>query len=141
MMGSSSVLNVLNADLSGKLPYQSTLRINDHEVHTEVVDNDKTRARGLMFRKTLPAEAGMLFVFQDEKPRCFWMKNTFIPLSIAYIDAQGEIFDIFDLQPQDETSVCSTKGAMFALEVNQGWFSKKEIKIGDTVHVTSPMKK
>lgn len=141
-MGSSSVSNILlNADVSGKLVYQTTLRINEHKIETEVVDNNKTRARGLMHRKSLPQNAGMLFVFQDEKPRCFWMKNTSIPLSIAYINAQGKIFDIFDLQPHDETSVCSTQAAMFALEVNQGWFEKRAIKIGDKIHMDSPTRK
>lgn len=142
LMGSASLPNtLLTANLSSKLPYQSTLSINNHKVYTEVVDNNKTRARGLMFRQSLPQEAGMLFVFQDEQPRCFWMKNTSIPLSIAYINSQGEIFDIFDLQPHDETSVCSTQPAMFALEVNQGWFSQKGITIGDKIHMDSPIRK
>lgn len=142
LMGAASLPTpLLTAHLSNKLPYQSTLRINNHKIYTEVVDNNKTRARGLMFRQSLPQEAGMLFVFQDEQPRCFWMKNTSIPLSIAYINSQGEILDIFDLQPHDETSVCSTQPAMFALEVNQGWFNQKGITIGDKIHMDSPIRK
>jgi len=120
-----------------KLTYQSTLEINSHRISTEVVDNNQTRARGLMFRASLPADAGMLFVFDDEKTRCFWMKNTFIPLSIAYINAEGKIIDIRNMEPQDQTSICSAEPAKFALEVNQGWFEKHKVSIGDTIWVVN----
>lgn len=101
----------------------------------EVVATDESRARGLMYRFDLPENYGMLFVFPDSHQRCFWMKNTYIPLSIAYIDAQGSIVSIHDMQAHDLSSVCSSAPAMFALEVKQGWFTQHQITVGNTIRI------
>lgn len=126
----------LSAETVADMTMTATLLLHQHPLSVEVVDNDASRARGLMFRQTLDKDAGMLFVFPDEQKRCFWMKNTFIPLSIAYINHQGVITDILDMQALDETPVCSTQEAMFALEVNQGWFQQKGIHTGETIQFT-----
>jgi uncharacterized membrane protein (UPF0127 family) len=83
-----------------------------------------------MFRKSLGANSGMLFVFPDVAPHCMWMKNTLVPLSVAFMDEQGTIVSIHDMKPHDETSHCAAKPARFALEMNQGWFAQKGIKAG-----------
>ncbi|MDO5680952.1 MAG: DUF192 domain-containing protein [Pelistega sp.] len=105
------------------------------ELDAEVVATDESRARGLMFRFDLPENYGMLFVFPDSQQRCFWMKNTYIPLSIAYIDEFGKIVSLHDMQAHDLSSVCSSAPAMYALEVKQGWFTDKAVKIGDTIRI------
>lgn len=103
----------------------------------ELAENPEQHAQGLMYRKSLPQDQGMLFVFNEEAPRSFWMKNTFIPLSIAYIDARGKIIDIQDMSPvksvlEKEPPSYQSKGpARYALEVNQGFFKKNRIKVGD----------
>ena len=105
------------------------------EVRAEIAADDASRTRGLMEREELAEEAGMLFVFEDEGPRSFWMQNTLIPLSIAYIDSSGEIVDLQDLEPLDETSRPSAEPAQYALEVNQGFFAERGVQVGDTVSI------
>ena len=114
---------------AGQLP---TLELSAgiHLIRAEIANTFDTRARGLMFRKSLGANSGMLFVFPDVSPHCMWMKNTFVPLSVAFMDEQGTIVSIHDMKPQDETSHCAAKPARFALEMNQGWFAQKGIKPG-----------
>lgn len=113
----------------GQLP---TLELSAgiHLIRAEVANTFDTRARGLMFRKALGASSGMLFVFPDVAPHCMWMKNTFVPLSVAFMDEQGTIVSIHDMKPHDETSHCAAKPARFALEMNQGWFAQKGVKPG-----------
>lgn len=103
------------------------------EVEAEVADDDAERQRGLMERTALAEDAGMLFVFGRERPLSFWMKNTLIPLSVAYIDSEGRIVDIQDMQPLDETPHPSAEPAQYALEVNQGFFEERGIEAGDRV--------
>jgi uncharacterized protein len=88
-----------------------------------------------MERTELVENAGMLFVFDREQPLSFWMRNTVIPLSIAYIDAEGRIADIQDMQPLDETPHPSAEPARYALEVNQGFFEERGVEVGDEVEV------
>ena len=102
-------------------------------VQTEIADTQAEQQRGLMERTELAEDAGMLFVFPREAPRSFWMRNTLIPLSIAYIDSDGRIVDIKDMQPLDETSVPSAEPAQYALEVNQGFFEARGIEVGNTL--------
>jgi len=109
------------------------LQIADKTISIEVADNDQTRALGLMHRETLEENSGMLFVFESERKRSFWMKNTLIPLSIAYISKNGEIKEIYDMYPLDETAVKSTRSVLYALEMNQGWFEKNGIEVGDVI--------
>ena len=102
-------------------------------VKAEIANTDETRQRGLMFRQTLPDGEGMFFIFEKDEILRFWMKNTFIPLSIAYISSEGRIIDIKDMFPHDETSVTSSRSVRYALEVPQGWFDRVGVRIGDIV--------
>ena len=101
-----------------------------HLIQAEVASTFDTRMTGLMHRKQLGANNGMLFVFPDVARHCMWMKNTFVPLSVAFIDERGVILNITDMQPQTEESHCAAGPARFALEMNQGWFAPKGIKPG-----------
>jgi len=102
-----------------------------HVIKAEVASDGPTRSRGLMMREKLAPNAGMLFVFQEKAGQCFWMKNTLIPLSIAFIDDDGSIVNIRDMQPHSEDSHCSTRPVRYALEMEQGWFAKRGLKAGD----------
>ncbi len=119
------------------LPH-STLSLNNHIVSVEVADTDARRATGLMHRKTLAEDHGMLFVFPDDQPRCFWMKNTHIPLSIAFIDAQGAIVALDEMQPLSEETHCSGSNAKYALEMNQNWFRHHGVRVGDNIEAVLP---
>jgi uncharacterized protein len=105
------------------------------EVQVEIADERAEQQRGLMERTELAENAGMLFVFDRDAPRSFWMRNTLIPLSIAYIASDGRIVDIQDMQPLDETSHPSAEPAQYALEVNQGFFAERGIKVGNVVEI------
>ena len=104
-------------------------------VQVEIADTDAERQTGLSGRTTLAEDAGMLFVFDQEQPLSFWMKDTLIPLSIAYISANGRIVDIQNMQPLDETPHPSAEPAQYALEVNQGFFTERGVAVGDTVEL------
>ncbi|RJP57493.1 MAG: DUF192 domain-containing protein [Candidatus Auribacter fodinae] len=110
--------------------------VNNNVLLVEVADSEEERALGLMYRDKLREDRGMLFVFEEEAYRAFWMKNTKIPLSLAYINEQGVITEIVDMAPFDERSHKSTKKAKYALEVNQGWFENHNIKVGDSIGFT-----
>src|SRR5690242_3850920 len=99
-------------------------------IRAEVANTSETRAQGLMFRKHLGPNEGMLFVFPEAEVVCMWMKNTLIPLSVAFLDAQGRIVSISEMQPQTETSHCAAAPAKFALEMSGGWFAAKGIRPG-----------
>jgi len=103
------------------------------EVQVEVADDVAEQAKGLMYRKALGEDRGMLFVYPDERELSFWMKNTLIPLSIAYIDSEGRIVDILDMKPLDDKPphYTSSEPVQYALEVNQGFFEKEGVKVGD----------
>jgi uncharacterized membrane protein (UPF0127 family) len=110
------------------------LRIKDARIFAEVVSRPEDRALGLMFRRSLAPDSGMLFVFDTSNFQRFWMKNTLIPLSIAYITRDSLITDILEMAPLDTTTpYASSKPARYALEMNSGWFQSKGIKPGDTV--------
>lgn len=111
----------------------TTLQIGAHTLTAEVADDGEERALGLMYRDTLGQDDGMLFVYPDRAPRSFWMKNTRIPLSVAFLDDDGTILEISDLKPMDDRSVSSVAAARYALEVNQGWFGKKGVVVGEKV--------
>jgi uncharacterized protein len=110
-----------------------TLSINGQKITAEVAATAEHRATGLMRRFSLRPDHGMLFVFERPEPQAFWMKNTYIPLSIAFIGADGRILNIDDMAPQTETSHWSKGPAMFALEMRRGWFADRGIKDGDRV--------
>ena len=102
-------------------------------LHIETADSPFKRSVGLMYRKKLDPNSGMLFVFPDSDQRSFWMKDTHIPLSIAYIDENGIITNIEKMNPLETTGVKSSKPCKYALEVNQGWFAKNGISAGDKI--------
>jgi hypothetical protein len=101
-----------------------------HLIRAEVAADFGSRSQGLMHRKSLAPNAGMLFVFDEAAPHCMWMKNTYIPLSVAFIDAQGVIINIADMTPHSEQSHCASRPAVYALEMTQGWFAQRGIKAG-----------
>lgn len=104
-----------------------------HLIRAEVAYTFETRAQGLMFRKYLGPNEGMFFVFPQAEIQCMWMKNTLVPLSVAFMDEKGKIVSISDMQPQTETSHCAAAPAKFALEMPGGWFARKGIKSGTTI--------
>jgi uncharacterized protein len=110
-----------------------TLTIRGQKLIVEVVSTPETRATGLMNRFSLQQDHGMLFVFEAPQPLAFWMKNTYVPLSIAFIDAHGRIINIEDMRPQDESTHLSKGMALYAIEMRQGWFAAKGIGVGDGV--------
>lgn len=101
-----------------------------HLIRAEVADNFVTRMQGLMHRPAMGANEGMLFIFDEPGVQCMWMKNTLIPLSVAYIADDGSIVNIEDMKPQTEDSHCTKKPVRFALEMNAGWFASKGLKPG-----------
>jgi uncharacterized membrane protein (UPF0127 family) len=107
-----------------------TLNLAGRDFTVEVADTQENRARGLMFRKSLPENAAMLFVFDRDSQQSFWMENTEIPLSIAYISRTGEIREIFDMTPRSRRPVQSSYEVRYALEVNQGAFQKIGVGVG-----------
>ncbi len=110
-----------------------SLVVGEHEVTAEVADEPLERQQGLMYRKGLPRDGGMLFVYSTPAPRSFWMENTQIPLSIAYIRVDGTIATIKDMVPFDRTSVPSDAVVLYALEMTQGWFEEHEVGPGTKV--------
>lgn len=116
----------------GPQPRLPTTRISAgmHVIDTELAVSPAQQQTGMMFRTEMGANEGMLFVNDDAAVRCFWMRNTLIPLSIAFVADDGTIVNIADMQPRSEESHCSTKPVRYALEMRQGWFSKRGIKAG-----------
>ncbi len=108
----------------------TTLNIGVHLIKAELAIRDEERAQGLMFREQLGANEGMVFRFPENRPVCMWMKNTFVPLSVAFIDETGKIINIEDMQPQTQDAHCAKRPARYALEMNQGWFRQKNVKPG-----------
>jgi len=104
-----------------------------HLIQAEVVADPGSRAQGLMHRKSLPPNAGMLFIFDQAAVHCMWMKNTLIPLSVAFIDERGIIVNIADMEPHSEASHCAAQPVPYALEMNRGWFAAKGIKPGSRI--------
>jgi len=101
-----------------------------HVVRAELAADFSTRMQGLMYRESLAPNAGMLFVFDEVTTHCMWMKNTLIPLSVAFLDEGGAIVSISDMQPQSEQTHCAKKPALYALEMTKGWFAQRGIKAG-----------
>jgi uncharacterized membrane protein (UPF0127 family) len=112
-----------------KLP-RANLSAGMFLINAQVVSTPEQRAIGLMFRKEMPANEGMLFVFEQPAGQCFWMKNTFLPLTAAFIADDGTIVNLADMQPQSLDSHCSTQPVRYVLEMHQGWFAKRGIKAG-----------
>lgn len=101
-----------------------------HVIDAQVATTTEQRMTGLMFRQEMPQHEGMLFVFEYPSQQCFWMKNTLLPLAVAFIDDDGTIVNTDEMQPQTLNAHCSAKPVRYVLEMNKGWFSKKGIKAG-----------
>jgi uncharacterized membrane protein (UPF0127 family) len=101
-----------------------------HVIQAEVASSTDERATGLMFRREMDTNAGMLFRFEQPAVHCFWMQNTLLPLSIAFLADDGRVVNIADMKPQTTDSHCADKPVRYALEMNQGWFARRGIKAG-----------
>ena len=100
------------------------------QIDAQIANTPQQRQIGLMFRKDMPTHEGMLFIFDEPQKQCFWMKNTLLPLSAAFLDDDGGIVNLVDMQPQSTDSHCSEKPVRYVLEMNQGWFAKKKLGKG-----------
>ena len=134
-----SVLALLSLSLTGnaqdrpqKLP-TTQLTAGMHLIRAEIADEEGERQIGLMHRPSMPANEGMIFVFERPEQQCFWMRNTLIPLSIAFLDDEGRIVNIEEMKPQSDDSHCSKKPVRFVLEMNKGWFDKRGLKPGSVL--------
>ena len=99
-----------------------------HLIRAEVAADYATRMTGLMHRASMPSNAGMLFIFDEATMHCMWMKNTLLPLAVAFIDERGAIINVEDMEPQTEDSHCASRPARYALEMNRGWFVARGLK-------------
>lgn len=106
------------------------LQAGMHVLDVQVAQQFNERQIGLMWRPQMPPHEGMLFIFEQAAPQCFWMRNTLIPLTAAFIDEDGTIVNLADMKPQTDDSHCSLKPVRFVLEMNQGWFAQKGLKAG-----------
>ena len=106
----------------------------------EVVSNSKERKLGLMYRENLPYDNAMFFIWEYKKRQCMWMRNTYIPLNVAYLDSSGKILEIYDMVPLSDESVCSKKRVRYALEVNLNWFEDNNILVGDVLDISNLVK-
>jgi uncharacterized membrane protein (UPF0127 family) len=125
-------LTTLSAAQSGpqmQLP-RTKLNAGMHMLDVQLAQTPEQRQIGLMFRKEMPQHEGMLFVFEQPATQCFWMRNTLIPLTAAFVADDGSIVNLADMKPQSDDSHCSTKPVRFVLEMNVGWFAKRQIKPG-----------
>lgn len=123
---------------SARLP-QTVIHVGAHIVQVEVASTPASRQRGLKGRADLLDGHGMLFVFDATDVHCFWMKDTPLPLSIAFVSAQGQIVSIADMQPYSETAHCPSEPVRYALEVPQGWLAKIGVRSGDQVSPLPPL--
>ena len=125
-------LLLLLAVLPALAQAQQTVQLSAgmHLIRAEVAADMATRSRGLMFRKSLAPNAGMVFIFDEASTHCMWMKNTYVPLSVAFLDESGTIINIEDMAPQTEDTHCARKPARYALEMERGWFASRGIKPG-----------
>ena len=104
-----------------------------YRIEAEVAANQTNRMQGLMHRRSMQPNEGMIFVFTQEERHCMWMRNTFLPLSVAFLDSEGRILNIENMEPQTEDNHCAAAPARFALEMNKGWFAGKGIKPGQRI--------
>ncbi|MBS0353224.1 MAG: DUF192 domain-containing protein [Proteobacteria bacterium] len=131
--GLALVLSAFVAHAEGEMPL-TELSVGMYRIEAEAAVTQQDRMRGLMQRKNMPQNHGMLFAFTENQRHCMWMKNTLLPLSVAFMDEQGRILNIEDMQPQTENNHCAAGPARFALEMNLGWFKQKGIAPGATIN-------
>ncbi|MBN8752150.1 MULTISPECIES: DUF192 domain-containing protein [Variovorax] len=109
---------------------RTQLSVGLYKIDTQIAQTPLQREIGLMFRKEMPQAEGMIFVFEQPATQCFWMRNTILPLTAAFVADDGRIVNLVDMQPMTENSHCSLEPVRYVLEMNQGWFAKKNIKKG-----------
>ncbi|GIX41240.1 MAG: hypothetical protein KatS3mg129_0973 [Leptospiraceae bacterium] len=120
------IIILLNQCNFGNEKYE--IFIDSHKIKVELAVTQKQRQKGLMYRETLPENEGLLFVFPEERIQSFWMKNTPIPLDVAFFDSDGYLLEIQSMEPYSEKIHQSSEPAKYALEMNKGWFKKNNIK-------------
>ena len=111
----------------------TTLKVGMHSIRAQLAITPMQRQIGLMHRREMPSHEGMLFVFDEPSQQCFWMRNTLIPLTIAFLADDGTVVNLADMKPQSDESHCSSRPVRFALEMNQGWFAKRGVKPGTRI--------
>lgn len=126
------MLTSVSTAFSSSLPVIE-LKAGKEKIQAEVASTPESQQIGLMYRTSMGANAGMLFAFRDKAGHCFWMRNTLIPLSIAFIGDDGRIVNIEEMEAKTENNHCPQKPVRFALEMNQGWFTQKKIKPGSLI--------
>jgi uncharacterized membrane protein (UPF0127 family) len=125
----AALLPAAAQDAQMNLP-RVTLSAGMHQIDAQVAQTPEQRSTGLMFRKEMPQHEGMLFAFEQPSVQCFWMKNTFLPLTAAFVADDGTLVNLEDMKPHSTDSHCSEKPVRYVLEMNRGWFAKKGIKPG-----------
>lgn len=124
-----AALALATAVAAAQLP-EITLSLSGQHLTVEVANTEETRAQGLMYRRMLPENRGMLFVFREPALHGMWMVNTYVPLSVAFVDERGVIINIADMDPHTRTTHSAARPAKYALEVNRGWFARRDITPG-----------
>lgn len=126
-----SLIGVAQAQVTAQLNLpRIKLSAGMHLMDVQLAMTPDQRSTGLMFRHEMPQNEGMLFIFEQPSPQCFWMKNTLLPLTAAFVADDGTITNLADMKPQTTNTHCSVKPVRFVLEMNQGWFAKRGIKAG-----------
>ena len=128
--GSAAIISKPNPTL-----HTEELRIGPTVIKAEIARTEGERERGLMYRSKLPDGTGMLFIFDSDQRLSFWMKNTLLPLSLAYISSDGVIRQIVDLEPQSLEAIQSERSVRYALEAPRGWFDRAGVKVGDSLQL------
>ena len=123
------VLAAFAQDAQTTLP-RVKLAAGMHQIDAQVAQSIDERSTGLMYRRQMPLHEGMLFIFEQPSVQCFWMKNTVLPLTAAFVAADGTVVNLEDMRPMTTDSHCSAQPVRFVLEMNQGWFAKRGIKPG-----------
>ena len=119
---------------------QVQLTAGMYRITAELANTPQTRQIGLMHRQRMAEQHGMEFVFEFDAARCMWMRNTLLPLSVAFLDGDGTILNVEDMAPQTETNHCAAQPARYALEMNQGWFAQRGIGAGDRIGGVSALR-
>jgi uncharacterized membrane protein (UPF0127 family) len=137
---SALIVQPASAEPAQKFP-ATTLTAGMYVIQAEVAATPDQREQGLMFRKQMAENDGMIFLFGGPAKVCMWMKNTLIPLSVAFLDQNGKVINIEEMQPQTLTSHCSHGYVPYALEMNRGWFKQKNIKPGSIIKGLPPVER
>ena len=132
LMASAAPVAMAGPGLAQGLPVVE-LSAGIHRIEAEVANTQPTRMTGLMHRKAMMPQRGMLFVFDAPASQCMWMKNTLIPLSVAFLDDAGHIINVEEMQPHSEQNHCATRPARYALEMNAGWFAQRRLGPGTPI--------